>query len=87
MIEISPETRQKLRTFKMPVTMVEVHHLAPEVKEICREYWLWAEDHWEIRADWQNHATGEWVTCRHCETEHNWLALYSTAREYGFEAA
>lgn len=85
MIEVSPETKEKLRTFELPVTMVEVVHLAPEVKEICREYWLWVEDHWEIRADWQNHETDEWVTCRHCETEHNWRVLYSTAREYGFE--
>ena len=76
-----------LRTFRMPVTRVPIpQRYCPEIEEFCRQYWQWIpeEGHWETRADWKSE-TGEWVTCRHVESDYMWDDLLSAARLYLFD--
>jgi hypothetical protein len=81
-----------LRTFRMATTRVAVpQKYCPEIEEFCREYWQWVpgnchDGHWETRADWKDHDTGEWITCRHIETEHMWEHLHRAACLFGFSA-
>jgi hypothetical protein len=81
-IEQPKYDKEKLRTFQMPLTRVDVKHACPTIEEFCKEYWTWTDGRWEIRADWLNN--GKWVTCRHCETGHAWNALYEAAQLFGF---
>jgi len=68
----------------MPISKIPVVHIA-DIEHIYKEYWLWKEDHWEIRADWWDWEKEQWVTCRHPETEHNLKFLREAAINYGFK--
>lgn len=73
-----------VKTFPMPISRIPIKHPA-KIEHICKEYWLWVEDHWEIRADWWDWENERWVTCRHCETDHNLKFLIDAAITYGFK--
>ena len=73
-----------LRTFSMPITRIEVPQpFCSEIEKFMKQYWIWKNDHWEIRADWIE--SGKCTTCSHIETPYAWEKLQEAACLFGFE--